>query len=184
MSLTRVASGAFSFSMRRVMAWMIVLMALPACAKSSGSSGASASSTEAGATAASSGNVVPPALSALRNQLTHGGPHAGPSQCDPTTQAAVCSPDGKTQLSCNMGMWKTVHDCDGPAGCKGSGDDIVCDMKPAKEGDPCTGGLNMPRCNDDQTLMQCMFGKWKKLVCSAPGHCRPPKDDMPAGCRL
>ncbi len=181
--LTRGVTNAFWSSMRRLAGtgWALFLAAtLAACAKSSGSAGAFA---EAGAGSASASAPLPE-LSTLRNRFREGPGRPPGGECDPAKQAAVCSPDGTTQLSCNMGKWQTVHLCDGPNGCKGSGNDLVCDMKPVKEGDACTGGLNMPRCNDGQTLMQCMNGKWKKLVCSLPGHCRPPADDMPAGCRL
>ncbi len=95
----------------------------------------------------------------------------------------MCSPDGTTQMSCSLGMWQAVYLCDGPAGCKGTGDKLVCDLKPQKEGDPCTGGINPPRCNDGQVLMSCVNRKWVKTTCQAPGVCKGATLDSPAGCR-
>jgi len=186
--LTGHALDAFCFRMRlgppTFLTVMLLGLALAACHRSSG--GASASSVEAGAPSASASAVASgrfkPAMSGMPR-----GPAGMGNQCDDAKQAAVCSPDGKMQMSCALGMWKTVASCDGPAGCKGSGDDLKCDVaRPVKEGDDCKGGFSPPRCNDGQTYMSCVNTKWKKIVCAAPGHCREPDPakDFPAGCRL
>jgi hypothetical protein len=104
-------------------------------------------------------------------------------KCDFRKDAAVCSPDGTQQMSCAFGMLKTVQICDGPAGCKGSGDNLVCDLKHVDAGDPCTMGISPPRCNSASELLQCLTGKWSSLICSAPGTCHPPTSDSPAMCR-
>lgn len=132
--------------------------------------------------ASASVGAAPSSMGALRRPTVPSPPGA---ICDPVKDSAVCSPDGTTQQSCSMGRWQTVFACDGPEGCKGRGDKLVCDVKrPVNEGDPCTMGINPPRCNNSQDLMACVFGKWKKTTCSAPGKCLAATMDMPAGCRV
>ena len=147
------------------------------------------SSSEGFATAPADAGPAPSASAAPSGSgrlgiLPPGAAHPGAgSQCNPAKDAAVCSPDGTTQMSCSLGMWQAVFLCDGPAGCKGSGDKLVCDLKPVKEGDPCVSGYNPPRCNDVQVLMSCVNKKWVKTACKAPGKCLPATTDSPAGCR-
>ena len=105
-------------------------------------------------------------------------------KCTPAKDAAVCSPDGKAHMSCGLDQWITVELCDGPAGCRGRGDGLVCDVKHVEAGDPCTMGVSPPRCNSPHELMMCKSGKWVSLVCSPPGICRRPTSDMPSSCRL
>lgn len=104
-------------------------------------------------------------------------------RCDGVKDAAVCSPDGTAEMSCANGRWMTVQLCDGPKGCTGRGDDLACDQKKVKAGDPCPPNVSLPRCNDPKTLMRCMSGKWVQTVCALPGKCRPQTLDSPAVCQ-
>jgi hypothetical protein len=145
------------------------------------SSGSSETPPESGPPPSASAGPIASGRAGLR--LPQLPAHPG-TDCDPEKDAAVCSPDGTSQMSCSLGHWQLVHVCDGPEGCKGRGDKLVCDLKPVNEGDPCTGGINPPRCNNAYDVMACVFNKWKKTTCSPPGKCQAATTDMPAGCRL
>jgi hypothetical protein len=167
--------------MRRWLPVAALLVTSGACSSSCGSCSKPATVAEAGPAAPStSASAASASTSASAAPAASGRFFGG---CNPKTQAAVCTPDGTAQMSCGLGEWKMVRQCDGPAGCKGSGDDLVCDVKHVTEGEACTGGLNPPRCQGPQVLMQCLKGKWARLVCSPPGTCQEPTPDMPASCR-
>src|SRR5208282_161660 len=110
-----------SARMRRFLPGACLLIVATACRSScGGGSAADAGSPVQEAGPAASGAI--PSASASAGTIVA----RGLGRCDPRRDAAVCSADGKEQLSCGLGMYVTVQICDGPAGCKGSGDDLVC----------------------------------------------------------
>ena len=164
--------------MRRLVPAVCLLVVAGGCRSSCG--GGAAAAADAGSSAPEAATSAPAVIPSASGSAGH---FLGVGRCDPRKDGAVCSPDGKSQLSCGLGDWITVQLCDGPAGCKGRGDDLVCDVKPVKAGDPCANGMSPPRCNGTRELLQCKSGKWASLVCSGGGTCRPPTSDMPSSCR-
>jgi hypothetical protein len=166
--------------MRRL-PWLCSLVLAGACHHSS-SQGSQDSPPEGGPVASAGVRPRPVMLSPSASSGSIGGGLLG--MCDPTKDAAACSPDGKAHVSCANGKWITVEFCDGPRGCSGQGNNLFCDQAKVDAGASCTPRVSFPRCNDSKTLMSCnVKGKWVPLTCAAPGTCQGENSDMPAGCR-
>ena len=72
--------------------------------------------------------------------------------------AGACSPDKKSLLICQDGVFVIGSTCRGQNGCQLAGDSIKCDTSLAKDGDACDEG-------EDDGKAACATDKKSKLVC-------------------